>query len=170
MQEETRPNADDVRTEYTALVNFHNSVVTYRFTLVGFYLATIGLIVGKEVKFLEACLIIGITVAMYMMELRNRTLYMQMGERAMYIERRYWGLNRAQENDTGLPLFSTMRQNDLPEDIKSTLTKEQIARHKEKPKFWRSFDIPVLQASHSKGLDLLYLVVASYAILRMVFC
>jgi hypothetical protein len=170
MNEETsRPSPDDVRTEYTALVEFHNSVVAHRFTLVGFYLASIGLIAGQNIGFSEACLIFGLTAAMYIMELRNRTLYTQMGQRALHIEQHYWGLNRKPNMDTGLPLFSMIRQNDLPDKIKQTLTEQQKKQHAEKPKFWGHWKIPGLPANHSRGLDLLYLTVALYAVSKMLF-
>jgi hypothetical protein len=168
-EEESKPNPDDVRTEYAALIDFHNSVVSHRFTLVGFYLAAIGLIAGKDVNFLEACLILGLTISMYMMELRNRTLYTQMGRRAIAIEVNYWKLNRKDNGDTGLPLFCTMRQSELPEEIRKTLTSKQHDDLEEHPRFWGRWKIPLLQANHSRGLDFLYAVVAVYAITKMIF-
>jgi hypothetical protein len=167
-EKESKPDPDDVRTEYAALIDFHNSVVSHRFTLVGFYLATIGLIAGKDVNFLEACLILGLTISMYMMELRNRTLYTQMGRRATDIEINYWKLNRKNTDDTGLPLFCTMRSDDVSKEILNKLTKKQLNDLKEHPKFWGRWKVPLLQANHSRGLDFLYAAVAVYAIIKMI--
>ena len=106
---------------------------------------------------------------MYMMELRNRTLYTQMGRRAIAIEVNYWKLNRKDNGDTGLPLFCTMRQSELPEEIRKTLTSKQHDDLEENPRFWGRWKIPLLQANHSRGLDFLYAVVAVYAITKMIF-
>jgi len=106
---------------------------------------------------------------MYMMELRNRTLYTQMGRRAMDIEVNYWRLNRKDNDDNGLPLFCTMRHSDLPEEIRKSLTPKQQNDLEYNPKFWGRWKIPFLPANHSRGLDFLYAFVAIYAIAKMIF-
>ena len=163
--ETQKPDPNDVRTEYAALIDFHNSVVTHRFTLLGFYLAAIALIAKDGAGFLEACLILGLTISMYMMELRNRSLYTQIGRRAMYIEINYWKLNRKNESDTGLPFFCSMRPEDC-QDIVDKLPQKQKEDLKWKPKFWHKHKI-FLPDNHSKGLDFLYASMAIYAILKM---
>jgi hypothetical protein len=170
MKEKTvSPNPDNVRTEYAALIAFHNSIVSHRFTLLGFYLASVGLIAGKDPSFLEAFLILGLTISMYMMELRNRILYMQMGQRAIEIEIKYWQLNRIDNGvDNGLPLFCKMRYRDLPEEIKSTLTKQQVEEIEHNPKFWNRWEIPFLPTNHSRGLDFLYAFIGIYAVAKMI--
>lgn len=45
-EQATKPDPADVRTEYAALSSYHNVVVTFRFTLLGFYLAASGFIVS----------------------------------------------------------------------------------------------------------------------------
>ena len=40
--------AANLRTEYTALSSYFNQVVTFRITILGIYLAAVGIIVSKE--------------------------------------------------------------------------------------------------------------------------
>jgi hypothetical protein len=69
---------ENFRSEYSALISYHNSIVTHRFTLLGFFIAAIGIIASKDVKFMEALLILFITLSLYIVERRNRVLYTQM--------------------------------------------------------------------------------------------
>jgi len=91
MCDKQKPDPDDVRCEYSALSSFHNSVVSYRFTLLGFFVAAVGIILGGDVTIDKAFLLLALTIAMYIVELRNRVLYYEMTKRAMQIERECWG-------------------------------------------------------------------------------
>lgn len=85
------PTPEDVRAEYTALSSYATTVVTFRFTLLGFYLAATGLIIGGVLSKEKAALLLGLSVALWFMELRNRSLLANLAERGMQIEREHWG-------------------------------------------------------------------------------
>ncbi|MFC1635197.1 hypothetical protein ACFL5Z_10165 [Planctomycetota bacterium] len=46
MSDQDKPDPNDIRSEYAALSSFHNSVVSYRFTLLGFFVAAVGIILS----------------------------------------------------------------------------------------------------------------------------
>jgi hypothetical protein len=88
MKEET----ENLRTEYTALTSYSTTVVNFRFTVLGLYLAAVGIILGGkqptwEIYFL-LCLI---TICVFMIELRNQSLLKNISNRGMQIEHKYWG-------------------------------------------------------------------------------
>lgn len=92
-QEECRQG--NLRTEYAALASYHGTVVTFRFTVVGLFLAAAGLLISTdkiecEVK---ALALIGLTLPVWIIEVRNRTLLRQLTTRGMQIEMLwgYWG-------------------------------------------------------------------------------
>ena len=90
----TKPDQDpeNLRAEYSALSAYFNTVVTFRFTTLGFYLAAVALICGGEAPSRSrAFVLLVITVSLYLVELRNRTLYKNLSDRAMQIEREGWG-------------------------------------------------------------------------------
>src|SRR4030095_15276633 len=90
----TKPDqgAENLRAEYSALSAYFNTVVTFRFTTLGFYLAAVALICsGETPSRSKAFVLLVITVSLYLVELRNRTLYKNVSDRAMQIEREYWG-------------------------------------------------------------------------------
>ncbi len=163
-----QPEPANVNAEYAALISYHNSIVTHRFTLLGFFVATVGIVAKDGMGMLTAFLVLVFTIALYMVEHRNRALYTQMSNRAMEIEMNYWKLNRSNAEDKGLPLFCRFRQNELPDDLKRNLTDEQKKEFEAKPKFFKKWEIPLLPASHSMGLDLLYASVAIYAIVQII--
>ncbi|MFH0974956.1 MAG: hypothetical protein V1874_04145 [Spirochaetota bacterium] len=164
--EKDKQDFENLRTEYSSLIDYHNSIVSHRFTLLGFYLAALGLIVQKEMPPENALLIIAITVAMYIIERRNRALYTQMGKRAIEIEKEHWKLIRYNEKDEikELPLFCRFWKRELQEKLPKKLTEELREEIKDKPKFLNKFKLSFLPASHSLGLDWLYLSVMLYAI------
>lgn len=48
--QENKPDPDDVRTEYATLSSYATTIVTFRFTLLGFYLVAAGLIIGIQMS------------------------------------------------------------------------------------------------------------------------
>ena len=173
-----QPNPDNVRTEYAGLIDYHNSIVTHRFTLLGFFLAAVGLIAQDGTGALEACLLLVLSFALYTVERRNRVLYEQMSKRAMEIEQNYWGFNRSNQNDKRVPLFHRLRLQALPqkleeelkgasqaelgEELKEDLDKqlaEKAADRSWKLRGWRFFP-----KSHTTGLNWVYIAVAGYSI------
>lgn len=96
-----KPEArEDIRSEYAAVVEYHNSTVSSRFTIAGLYVAAIGLIasavldkdatwVARAAGSLLAC---WLTVCLWIIELRCRALYTNLAHRGIDIEHRNWGL------------------------------------------------------------------------------
>ncbi|HMD67686.1 MAG TPA: hypothetical protein VKF42_02340 [Chitinivibrionales bacterium] len=169
---------DNLRAEYAALIAYHNSVVTHRFTLLGFFLATVGIIVKGGMGPSEALLILFLTFALYTVERRNRVLYEQMSLRAMEIEQNYWGLNRNDANDKRVPLFHRLRLQALPDGLEQELKNASEAqlgknlknvldkqlKEKELLKSKKPWRWPFFPKSHTTGLDWVYGVVAVYAV------
>ena len=158
----TQLSPDNVKAEYAALIAYHNSVVTCRFTLLGFFTATVAFIAKSGMDMWQACLVLFLTTGLYMVERRNRILYTQMSKRAMEIELKYWKLNRSDDpTDTGLPLFCFFRMDELPTDLKNGLSDVQKADLKSRGTLhWRL-------CSHSMGLDLFYGSVFFYALIQV---
>ncbi len=162
---------ENLRTEYSALIDYHNSIVTHRFTLLGFFLATVGIIIQKEVTPPNALLIIALTITLYIIERRNRVLYTQMGKRAMEIEHAHWNLiqYKNEHEIIELPLFCRFRSKELREKLGKKLSDELENEITTKPKFLNKVKISILPASHSVGLDWLYLSVAFYALGHLIY-
>lgn len=91
---------DDIRAEYAAVVEYHGSTVSSRFTIAGLYVAGIGFIASavldKDAVWLAraggSALAWWLTVCLWILELRSRALYTNLGHRGIDIEHRRWGL------------------------------------------------------------------------------
>jgi hypothetical protein len=156
-QNNNSPNADKsyLQTEYSALSSYFNTVVTFRFTTLGFFLAALALIVASEVTRGKAILLMVITIALWLIELRNRTLYDNLGERGMQIERTYWEYKGKHAYE---PFFSHMFKK-KPVDDKNAEEPPPLDHPK-----WLNGRIEIPFApSHGLGLDLLYFAVVVYA-------
>lgn len=153
--------ADNLRTEYSALVAYYSSLITFRFTTVGFFLAAAALIVqvlGKG----TALLLLLLTVGAWVIELRNRAIFRALLDRAVQIEEDW----QHQGRDQFSPLFRRM--------VRIGLSDELRASSPEIPKFlpdkvkifcweWRPSENWV---SHSFGLDLIYGAVLVFALAK----
>lgn len=157
-------HAEDVRTEYSSLIAYHNDIVTHRFSLLGIFVLAVGLFVRESMGLKESALLLAITIGIYFAERRNRFLFTQMSKRAMEIERLHWNLNRRDSQDLSLPLFSRFRINELPEEIKKSLP-ESLKDEMNKTK---NRSLKRITSSHSRGLDLVYGSIALYAIFSIV--
>jgi len=169
--QQLKPDPQDIRIEYSALISYHNSIITHRFTLLGLFLAAVGIIIKDGVSPQDALFILALTIALYIVELRNRVLYTRMSKRAMEIEKIHWGLiqyNR-DENISELPLFCRFRYNELKDELKKEPSVDLKNELEAKPKFWNKWEVCLLPASHSLGLDLLYCSVAFYAVVHLVY-
>lgn len=91
---------EDIRTEYAAVVEYHGSTVSGRFTIAGLYIAAIGFIAStvldKDAFWLArsggSALAWWLTVCLWILELRSRALYTNLAHRGIDIEHRHWGL------------------------------------------------------------------------------
>jgi hypothetical protein len=153
--QENKPDPEDVRIEYTVLSSYATTVVTFRFTLLGFYLAAAGLIIGSPLSKGKAALLLGLSFSLWLLELRNRSLLENLSYRGMQIERKYWGYRGLMSYD---PFFSHMNKTKPEDDPEASESPPP-----DYPKVWnRKMKIPV---SHTQALDLTYLLIALYALL-----
>jgi hypothetical protein len=94
--DEERELRQDRRTEYSALSSYFKTVVNFRFQTFAFYLAAVSLILSKWNSAWstrrEAFVLMVVTMSAYMIELRNRTLYNNLADRAIQIEHDVWGV------------------------------------------------------------------------------
>lgn len=156
-------SADNLRAEYTALSSYSNTLVGFRLTLLGFYLATVALIVEGSwpVSVPVSLLVIVLTLSLYLFELRTRILLHHLAKRAIEIEQVNWNFKNQKGEQ---PFFS--RQ--LPKYLKpyGVLVKDDYYSPQIKilgiiPVRWRL-------VSHSLALDVLYLGILIFFIVSAV--
>jgi hypothetical protein len=141
-----------------------NNVVTFRFTVLGFYLAAIGLIVSRDSSQSAAALLVGITLAVWIIDLRNRSLLANICSRGIEIEREEWGL-RGQRAYAGF--FSRMMKIEPKSDPQAP--KRPDVDPSRVFGITLPIRIPFTQKrigviSHTLALNILYLSVLSYCI------
>ena len=148
---------ENLRAEYSALSAYFNTVVTFRFTTLGFYLAAVALICGSQTPSRsKAFVLFVITVSLYLVELRNRTLYKNLSDRGMQIERESWGYKGAKSYE---PFFSHMMRaapsptNDLNKDWMPPPDYPKVLH----------FRLP-FEVTHSIALNILFWSIGGYAI------
>jgi hypothetical protein len=85
-------NQENLRTEYSALSQYHNSLVTFRLTLLGLFLAALGFLIDDVWPIpLHICWLgLFLTFCMYIFELRTRVLFEAIGRRGAEIEQDEW--------------------------------------------------------------------------------
>lgn len=137
-------NDENIRTEYTALCANLNQLASFRFTLVGFYIAALGLIVSGNPGTESYSLMLWISFCFWILELRNRQLHANMAERGRQIET-YWG-------STGEAFLSHWSGKKLSEETGISFLFFKVR----------------LPVSHSLGLDLLFLGVIVYSLIQIV--
>lgn len=157
--------AENLRMEYSAVVNYHNDLVKSRFTIAGLYIAAIGFVAGAVFK--ENSTLIGqlvgsmfacwIALCLWIIELRSRMLYTTCAHRGKDIEHRYWKITGP---DWYKGFFSRQYKNEPEKD------EEQYAGNVPKnPGYdrvriaWMRNKLPesiCKYISHSWGFDLLY--------------
>jgi hypothetical protein len=145
------PDPENVRTEYTALQSFSNAVVGFRFTTLGFYLAATGFIVGRNPARAEGLLLLGITIALWLMEVRNRSLIANLAGRGVQIERELWDYSGPRAFDAFYCRQYKRPARDGPEPPSPD------------PGFiWRQ-RLPFV-VGHTLALDLLFTVIGAYSL------
>jgi hypothetical protein len=153
----------DVRTEYAALASNFNYILTFRFTLLGLFLAALGLLIGptRNPPAELYMLVFLITCAVYIIELRTRTLYQSLRERGAQIEYVHWGQSKEATLNgffgRQLTHLADFHAKDGPDAVKI-----QPPRY---PSIlsW-NFPLSGKILNHSFGLDLIYLGVLVYCL------
>jgi hypothetical protein len=162
MDKPNEPSTDNyIDTEYKAICANLNQLASFRFTLIGFYVAAIGLIVAANPGKDKFALMLWISLCFWILELRNRGLHTNMSERGMQIEREYWGYNNKRVYEPFISHWSKKppaldsKTHDVPEPANEIV----------KFFFWK---IPLSdRISHSLGLDFLFLGVIVYSVIQL---
>lgn len=167
----------NLRTEYSALSSYFSSIVGFRLTLLGFYLAAIGLIFSGDwpVPIPVSCLGIVITLSLYIFELRTRILFHHLAKRAIEIEQVDWkNKNKAElakpeekNHNSALPLFSRL----FPLDLEQYNLNSKISEvYSETPAMiFQKIPIKGVFISHSVALDIIYLFILVFFFIS-IFC
>lgn len=134
-----------LRVEYTALSAYFGTVTTFRFTTASFFLAAVALVLRiEDLERHHYLLLLTLSLGIWIVELRNRSLSRNLVQRAHQIERAW--------SETGrLPFFTHMIP---PNDSDWYLDRAQM--------LW--FLLPSMRfITHTVGLDLVYLSVIAYS-------
>jgi hypothetical protein len=150
-------NEENIRTEYSAICSNLNQLASFRFNLVGFYLVGIGFIASGSPNRGTYILLIWISICFWVLELRNRGLHTNMAERGAQIEREYWGYQGDRLYEPFISHWSKQPPKNDPEASEPHLADTVRIL------FW-TVKMPV---SHTLGLDLLFLGVIVYSIVRL---
>jgi hypothetical protein len=142
--------AGNLRAEYAALSNYFNSLISFRLTLLGFYIAAIGFLVSSTwpIQFHVSVLGILLTLSLYLFELRTRILFQHLSKRAIEIEQIEWGFKEGE-----LPFYS--RQ--FPTFLELYDVKNDNDYYATPIKIFNKYPVKWKNISHSFALDLLYI-------------
>ncbi|OOO01903.1 MAG: hypothetical protein USCGTAYLOR_01915 [Chromatiales bacterium USCg_Taylor] len=163
---ESKPSygPDDARAEYQAVVDYHASIVSSRFTIAGLYVAATGFVAAAVfaadttwwARFGGSAFALWLTVCLWILELRSRALFTNVAHRGIDIEHRCWGLV---DGDWYAGFFSRQYKEPPAADPNGP---EELHRRSEpdRPRLaWASKPMSIRLSrfiSHSMGLDLLY--------------
>jgi hypothetical protein len=148
---------ENLRTEYSALCANINQLASFRFTLIGFYVAAIGLISSGGSGVDKFLMLLWISLCFWILELRNRALLSNMAERGTQIEREYWGYRGKQAYEPFISHWSKIRPAE-DKNAGSPPPREVVSV------LFFNVRLPV---SHTLGLDLLFMGVMVYAAVRL---
>jgi hypothetical protein len=148
--ENLKNKRENIRTEYTAITSYHNKIVSFRFTLIGLYLAAVGFIMSGNLSLIKLLFLILISSALWIIELRNRSLLNNLCARGMRIEQDYWDYKNDHRFE---PFFGHMNKRNL-EKPKGLRNKPQFD-----PDPARIFctEIESRLISHSMAIDIMFL-------------
>jgi hypothetical protein len=147
----------NLRTEYAAICTNLNQLASFRFTLVGFYVAAIGLISSGSLGNDKYILLLWLSFCFWILELRNRGLHSNMAERGAQIEREYWGYQGKRAYEPFISHWSRIKPiNDKTAGEPPLIDKIRV--------LFFNVKLPV---SHTIGLDLLFIGVMVYSVIRL---
>lgn len=163
----------NLRIEYSALSNYHNSLIGYRLTLLGFYLAAIALFIDGKWPIPPHISIFGmfITGSLYIFELRTRILFHHIARRAIEIELHDWQFKKKTTNQKPgiLPLFSRQNPKDLNKIYNLNIKEDYDMTPIE---ILGKYTISSKYITHSFALDILYIsifLIFTYSLLVNLF-
>ena len=150
---------EDIRAEYASLSAYFGTVISFRFTTLGFFLAAVGPIVSADVPTrAHAVLLLVVASGAWIVELRNRSIFRELADRGIEIEREDWGYKGA---DSYKPLYSRMlktKPNDATEVLDPPVSRTKLL-------FW---EFNSKHLSHTLGIDLIFLGVIVFAVWQLV--
>lgn len=163
---ESRPSysPEDVRAEYQAVVDYHASIVSSRFTIAGLYVAAVGFMAAAvfagdttwSARLAGSALALWLTVCLWVLELRSRALFTNLAHRGIDIEHRYWGL----VNEEWFNGFFSRQYKEPPGADANRPGELDRRREPDRPRIaWTSKPMSIRLSrfiSYSMGLDLLY--------------
>jgi hypothetical protein len=154
-------------------------VVNFRFTVIGFYLAFLGLVVSqyndsfKEInRFLLCAVIVIITIFVWFLDLRTRVLYNSIGFRGYEIEMDLW---KFEKNAGSHPFYTHMMKieknpNESSNDIRLEINTRFInRRHPNSIKIFSFSTMLIDIITYSIAIDFLILCVISGSISMVVY-
>jgi hypothetical protein len=155
---------DDVRAEYQAVVDYHASIVSSRFTIAGLYVAAVGFVAAAVLagdttwtaRLGGSALALWLTGCLWVLELRSRALFTNVAHRGIDIEHRYWGL----VGDEWMNGFFSRLYKEPPGADANNSGALDRRSDPDRPRLaWASKPMSIRSSrfiSHSMGLDLLY--------------
>jgi hypothetical protein len=173
LKENSEVSPENLRVKFSTLLDYINSVVTFRFTTLGFFLAALALILSGKPSLGKYILLSLLTLALYIIELRNRILKNDLEFKAKEIER-VWHYKEAEDDYFTEPSFTTIFGIIINEEV------IVIKYNNYRPEYDKRriknflFGIPILkwEFTHSIALDILYFSVFFYAfyhVVRLIF-
>ena len=87
---------EELRAEYGVIGTYTTAMTSARFQTVAIYLAALGLILsrGGSPSQLTSLLILVVSIGLWLLDLRNRDVLFEVGERGTSIEEHDWGHSR----------------------------------------------------------------------------
>ena len=144
---------------YNNLLAYINTVVTFRFTTLGFYLAAVALILGVNSSFERYLILVFITISLYIIELRNRFLKNELEAQVKQIQKKWHYIEGGYNDDELQPTTIFGMVINKKDDIL------EINKSEPKPEFGKFL---TLKITHSIALDSLYFSIFIYALVRII--
>jgi hypothetical protein len=166
------PNFENTRTEYSALSNYFQTVVSFRFTVIGFYMAFLGLIIsiykdiGQSINhYFLFGVVVFITFIVWIIDIRSRVLYGSIGHRGKEIET-LWGLS---EGKNSHPYYLHMMR--IDKEKTRSITSEEDGISSDNPDKYNLFHLHFHSpryATYSIAIDLLLSGVVATSVILMI--
>lgn len=155
---------ENLRAEYAALTSYFTAVITFRFTIVGFFFAAAGLIIQAGLTRSTVVVLFLLGLGAWIVELRNRAIFAALLDRAVQIEGE-WGYREALAFDS---FFRRMFRIELQKRLAAEAGKtvERPFPPDEVRIFRWKARLPETVISHSVGLDVIYLGVLAFSLYK----
>ena len=140
--------AANIRSEYSELSRYLAEVVKFRFVILSFYVGGSALLIAQATSKWQYLFLTVLSLFLWLAELRNRTLYTQLGMRGVWIEKNEWHYKGGRGYFTEM-FFGLHSHKDSPPLVITVIGK----RIDMSGKIYRKI-------SHSLAIDLIYLLIS----------